>query len=56
MKDKQVKQRTKGRSKRTVGRPITQYIERIPDTPENVARALFGIKRKPTKEETQKPE
>ena len=26
----------------------------IPDTPENVARAMFGIKRKPTKEEAKK--
>ena len=26
----------------------------IPDTPENVARAMFGIKRKPTKKKVEK--
>ena len=28
------------------GRPTKKYIEPIPDTPENVAKALFGIKSK----------
>ena len=31
-------------AKRPVGRPTKKHIESIPDTPENVARALFGIK------------
>ena len=39
MKRKQKKQE----SKRKVGRPEKRIIESIPDTPENVAKALFGI-------------
>ena len=31
--------------KREVGRPDKRVVESIPDTPENVAKALFGIKR-----------
>lgn len=37
----------KGRKKehkKPVGRPLKNVVEPIPDTPENVARALFGIK------------
>ena len=34
----------KKKGKKKTGRPIKNVIERIPDTPENVARALFGIK------------
>ena len=30
--------------KRKAGRPEKRVIQPIPDTPENVARALFGIK------------
>ena len=30
--------------KRKVGRPEKRTVESIPDTPENIARALFGIK------------
>jgi hypothetical protein len=45
MKDTKEKQKTKRSSKRLTGRFS------IPDTPENVARAMFGIKRKPEKGE-----
>ena len=31
-------------TKRPAERPTTKYIEPIPDTPENVAKALFGIR------------
>ena len=31
-------------TKRPVGRPTKKHIEPIQDTPENVAKALFGIK------------
>ncbi len=34
----------KKKTKRSVGRPVKNVIERIPDTPENVAKALFGIR------------
>ena len=30
--------------KKKVGRPEKRVVESIPDTPENIARALFGIK------------
>lgn len=30
--------------KRKVGRPEKRIVESIPDTPENVAKVLFGIK------------
>lgn len=37
--------RKKNPTKRRVGRPAKdKCIESIPDTPKNVARALFGIK------------
>ena len=34
----------KKKVKKEVGRPIKNVIESIPDTPENVAKALFGLK------------
>ena len=36
--------RKKKADKRTQMRPTKRHIEPIPDTPENVAKALFGIK------------
>ena len=42
-----VKRSTKGRN---TMKQIMKEIEPIDDTPENVARALFGLKRKGTKE------
>jgi hypothetical protein len=39
MKRKQKEQE----SKRKVGRPEKRIVESIPDTPENVAKSLFGI-------------
>ena len=36
--------------KRSTKKEIMNGIEPIDDTPENVARALFGLKRKGTKE------
>lgn len=30
--------------KKKVGRPTKRVVEPIPDTPENVAKALFGIR------------
>ena len=39
MKSKQRKS-----EKKKVGRPEKRVIEPIPDTPENVAKALFGIR------------
>ena len=46
------KQKNKEKTgKKRAGRPITQHIERIPDTPENVARAMFGLKPIRKKEE-----
>ena len=33
----------KSERKRKVGRPEKRVIEPIPDAPENIARALFGI-------------
>lgn len=35
--------RKKSESKRKVGRPEQRIVESIPDTPENAAKALFGI-------------
>lgn len=34
----------KSEKKRKVGRPEERVATPIPDTPENIARALFGIK------------
>lgn len=34
----------KKKVKRQVGRPTKNIIEPMPDTPENVAKALFGIR------------
>ena len=39
-------------TKRQVGRPAKNYVEPIPDTPENVAKALFGIKSNHKKKHT----
>ena len=40
-----MKCKAKNPTKRRVGRPIKdKCVESIPDTPENVAKALFGIK------------
>lgn len=36
--------RKKKEPKKPVGRPTERLIDPIPDTAENVARALFGIK------------
>ena len=38
-----------------VGRPIKNVIEPIPDTPENVAKALFGIRSDGKKVKNMKP-
>ena len=40
-----MKRKKRKSEKRQVGRPETRIVESIPDTPENVAKALFGIKR-----------
>ncbi len=37
------------------GRPIKNVIESIPDTPENVAKALFGIRPDGKKVKNMKP-
>ena len=34
----------KKKGKKGVGRPVKNVVEPIPDTPENVAKALFGIR------------
>ena len=39
-------------NKRPAGRPAKNYVEPIPDTPENVAKALFGIKSNRKKKHT----
>ena len=44
---KQKKEKKEG--KKQVGRPLKNVVKPIPDTPENVARALFGIKSDNTK-------
>lgn len=36
--------RKKKSTKRPVERPTEKHIEPIPDTPKNVAKALFGIR------------
>ena len=46
----------KQESKRKVGRPEKRIIESIPDTPENVAKALFGITPDGKKVKVMKPE
>lgn len=45
----------KKKVKKEVGRPVKNVIEPIPDTPENVARALFGIRPGGKKVKNMKP-
>ena len=45
----------KDKSKRKAGRPEKRIIESIPDTPENAAKALFGIRPDGKKVKTMKP-
>ena len=45
----------KQESKRKVGDPEKRIIESIPDTPENVAKALFGIRPDGRKVKDMKP-
>ena len=37
-------EKKKIKEKKFIGRPTKNVIESIPDTPENVAKALFGIR------------
>ena len=48
--------KNKQESKRKVGRPEKRIVESIPDTPENVAKALFGITPDGKKVKVMKPE
>ena len=41
--------------KRKVGRPEKRVVKSIPDTPENVAKALFGIRPDGKKVKVMKP-
>ncbi|MDE0044199.1 MAG: hypothetical protein OXT74_19335 [Candidatus Poribacteria bacterium] len=41
--------------KRKAGRPEKRVVEPIPDTPENVAKALFGIRPDGKKVKNMKP-
>ena len=50
MKDKKRKS-----EKKKVGRPEKRVVESIPDAPENVAKALFGIRPDGRKVKTMKP-
>lgn len=52
-----MEKRGKGKqeSKRKVGRPEKRIVESIPDTPENVAKALFGIRPDGKKVKDMKP-
>ena len=45
----------KQESKRKVGRPEKRTVQPIPDTPENVAKALFGIRPDGKKVKNMKP-
>ena len=45
----------KEKVKKEVGRPVKDVIERIPDTPEKVAKALFGIRPDGKKVKNMKP-
>ena len=45
----------KKKIKRSVERPVKNVVERIPDTPENVAKALFGIRPDGEKVKDMKP-
>ena len=45
----------KNKEKRNVGRPEKRRIESIPDTPENVAQGLFGIRSDGKKVKNMKP-
>ena len=49
-------EKEKSEKKRKVGRPEKRIVESIPDTPENIARALFGIKSENPKIESLKRE
>ena len=42
-------------SRKIVGMPTKQIVAKIPDTPENVAKALFGIRPDGKKVKTMKP-
>ena len=48
-------EKEKQESKKSVGRPPKRLIEQIPDTPENVAKALFGIRPDGKKVKNMKP-
>ena len=39
-----MKKKGKKKDEKQVGRPLKNVVEQIPDTPENVAKALFGIR------------
>lgn len=48
-------EKKKVKDKKQVGRPLKNVVEPIPDTPENVARALFGIRPDGKKVKVMKP-
>ena len=50
---KQKKEKKEG--KKRVGRPLKNVVKPIPDTPENVAKALFGIRPDGKKVRVMKP-
>ncbi len=45
----------KNKENKKVGRPEKRVVEPIPDTPENVAKALFGIRPDGKKVKNMKP-
>ena len=45
----------KGKDEKQVGRPLKNVVKPIPDTPENVAKALFGIRPDGKKVKVMKP-
>lgn len=50
-----MKKQEKKEDKKQVGRPVKNIVEQIPDTPENVAKALFGIRPDGKKVKNMKP-